>query len=251
VNTYSRTFALDTIEISRSHSDGRTVEAYAAVFNTPAEVRDQHGHYTEVISPTAFNKTLAERSKKVGVFYNHGYTLAGSPDMLGSVPIGTPLEIRADQRGLFTVTRYNRSALADSVLEAIRNGDITGQSFRGRIFQSTPNRVPSHRAGQPLPTVTRTELGLTEYGPTPMPVYETAAITAVRAEQIAASIAGLTEDERAELVRMLASTTPSGSETPATPEVGAGAEEPRKHSGRMEWIALRRSMREQGVLTRV
>lgn len=247
--TFLRTFALDDIQISRAHGDGRTVEAYAAVFDAPAEVRDQHGHYTEVISPSAFTKTLAERSRKVGVFYNHGYTMAGTPDMLGSVPIGTPVEIRADQRGLFTVTRYNKSALADSVLEAIRNGDITGQSFRGRIYQSTPNRVPTRRGAEALPVVTRTELGLTEYGPTPMPVYEGAAIMAVRAEQIAAGIVGLSDDERAELIRMLSSTTPSEPETTATPDVGAGAEEPRKHSGRMDWIALRRSMREQGVLT--
>jgi HK97 family phage prohead protease len=239
--TYARTFALDSIEISRSHSDGRTVEAYAAVFNSPAEVRDGHGHYTEVISPSAFAKTLVERAHKVGVFYNHGYNLAGQPDMLGSVPIGTPVEIKADTRGLFTVTRYNRSALAESVLEAIRNGDIRGQSFRGRIYQSTPLRVPRSRAGDPLPVVTRTELGLTEYGPTPSPVYESAAITAVRAEQIVASIAGLSDEERHELLRMLTSTTPPGPETStATPDSGAGSEEPRvAHSGR---LAIRRAL---------
>jgi HK97 family phage prohead protease len=249
VNTYSRTFALEDIQISRAHSDGRTVEAYAAVFDTPTEVMDQHGHYTEVIAPSAFNKTLAERARKVGVFYNHGYNLAGQPDMLGSVPIGTPVEIRADNRGLFTVTRYNKSALADSVLEAIRNGDITGQSFRGRIYKSTPQRVPGRRSGEPLPTVTRTELGLTEYGPTPSPVYEGAHILAVRAEQVAASIQGLDDEQRRALIRMLSSTTPREPETTATPNPGAGTEEPRPHSGRMEWIALRRSMREQGVLT--
>lgn len=248
--TFARTFALDSIEISRAHSDGRTVEAYAAVFDTPAEVRDGHGHYTEVISRTAFNKTLAERAGRVGVFYNHGYNLHGQPDMLGSVPIGTPVEIRADGRGLYTVTRYNRSPLAESVLEAIKAGDIRGQSFRGRIYQSSPGRVPPRRPGEPLPTITRTELGLTEYGPTPMPVYEGASIMAVRAEQIVAQIAGLTDEERTELVRML-STTPSGSETTATPDVGAGTEEPRTHSGRhaMRWIALRSALRTRGVLT--
>lgn len=240
MSLFDRTFALDSIEISRSHSDGRTVEAYAAVFNTPTEVRDQHGHYTEVISPTAFAKTLAERAHKVSVFYNHGYNLHGQPDMLGSVPIGQPVEIRADARGLFTVTRYNKSALAESVLEAIRAGDIRGQSFRGRIYQSTPHRVPGHRAGGPLPTVTRTELGLTEYGPTPSPVYADAQILAVRAEQIVAQIVGLSDDERHALLEMLRSTTPLGSETASTtPAVGAGTEEPHPHSGR---IAIRRAL---------
>ena len=39
--TYLRTWALDDIQISRSHGDGRTVEAYAAVFDTPTEINDR------------------------------------------------------------------------------------------------------------------------------------------------------------------------------------------------------------------
>ena len=38
-----RCVALDDIAIQRG-GDGRTVEAYAAVFDTPTEIRDQHGH---------------------------------------------------------------------------------------------------------------------------------------------------------------------------------------------------------------
>lgn len=230
MNLYSRSWALDSIEISRAHKDGRTVEAYAAVFGTPAEVVDQHGHYMEVISPSAFEKTLAERANRVGVFYNHGYTVHGTPSDLGSVPIGSPVEIRADERGLFTVTRYNNTPLAESVLEAIKAGDIRSQSFRGRIYQSNPGRGPFRKVGDSLTTVTRTELGLTEYGPTPSAVYEGAAILAVRAERI---VANLSDEERVELARMLASTTPSEPETPnATPDSGAGAGEPPQHSRR-------------------
>lgn len=239
---FERVFPLETIEITRS-GDGRTVEAYAAVFDQPAEVHDRLGHYLEVISRSAFDKTLIERGTKVGVYYNHGMTLHGSPSDLGSVPIGSPLEIVADRRGLRTITRYNRSALADSVLEAIRNGDIRGQSFRGRIYQSTPtDRAPRRRPGEALPTITRTELGLTEYGPTPDPIYVGAEILAVRsAVDVAAAIAELEADERADLVRMLASTTPTGPETPsATPATGAGAEGPHvMHPGRQADLARR------------
>jgi HK97 family phage prohead protease len=239
---FERVFALDAIEITRS-GDGRTVEAYAAVFDQPAEVLDTHGHYMEVISPGAFDKTIAERGTRVGVFYNHGMTVHGTPSDLGSVPIGSPREIVADGRGLRTITRYNRSALADSVLEAIRNGDIRGQSFRGRIFQSTPaGRAPRGRPGDPLPTITRTELGLREYGPTPEPVYVGAEILAVRSAAAAAQLlADLPADERAELLRMLASTTPTGPETPpATPDTGAGAEGPHLvHPGRQADLVRR------------
>ncbi len=163
-------------------------------------------------------------------------TLHGTPSDLGSVPIGSPEEIRPDGRGLRTVSRYNRSQLADAALEAIRNGDIRGYSFRGRIIQSTPTRVPRSRSGD-LPTVVRMELGLTEYGPTPMPAYAEAGIIAVRsAEVVAAELAAMSEEERAELIRMLSSATPLGDPAgdTATPIPGLGAEDsPRRHSGRL------------------
>lgn len=178
--TFTRSYPLDDIRV-RSGGDGRTVEAYAAVFNTPSEIHDRDGHYNEVISPSAFDKTIAERGGKFGVFYNHGLTLHGTPSDRHSMPIGTPVEVRADSRGVFTVTRYNRTPLADEVLEAIHGGAITGQSFSGRMIQSNPRRGPFRPRGGELPTVTRSEIALREYGPTPFPAYEDAAIVGIRA----------------------------------------------------------------------
>jgi len=59
---FDRAFPLEGIEIlSRAKGgDGRTVEAFAAVFDVPQEIRDEHGHYRERIAATAFNKTLAD-----------------------------------------------------------------------------------------------------------------------------------------------------------------------------------------------
>lgn len=225
---YARSWALDDIQILRAadgHSDGRTVEAYAAVFDTPTEITDQHGHYNEVISRTAFNRQIGLGIERVGVFYHHGLTIHGTPSDLGSVPIGSPLEIRADGKGLRTVTRFNRSPLADSVLEAIRAGDIKGYSFRGRIFKSNPSRVPKSRGGS-LPTITRTELGLTEYGPTPTPAYADAGILAVRALQMLASATSL----------------PNQAAPFATPDLGRGAEDqPPRHSDRLQRAARLRA----------
>jgi HK97 family phage prohead protease len=180
MTTFTRSYPLDDIRI-RSGGDGRTVEAYAAVFDTPSEIKDQDGHYNEVIGRSAFDKTIAERGGKFGVFYNHGMTLHGTPSERHSMPIGTPVEVRADQRGVFTVTKYNRTQLADEVLEAINSGAITGQSFSGRMIQSTPKRGPYRGRGGEIPTVTRSEIALREYGPTPFPAYEDASITNVRA----------------------------------------------------------------------
>jgi HK97 family phage prohead protease len=174
IETYSRTWDLEDIEIQRG-GDGRTVTAYAAVFGQDAEIRDQHGHYIERIDARAFAKTLQEtKPERIGVLYNHGMDATGRPNMLGSVPIGTPLEVKADGRGLLTITRYNHSEMADAVLAAIADGQIRGQSFRGRVFKSNRAR------GERLPIITRTELGLREYGPTHAPAYEGAGILAVR-----------------------------------------------------------------------
>lgn len=244
---FARSWALDDIQILRTadgHGDGRTVEAYAAVFDIPAEIRDQYGHYNEVIDRRAFNRTLAHGIDRVGVFYNHALTMHGTPaEGANSVPIGSPVDIRADGKGLRTITRFNRSDLADHVLEAIRNGDIKGYSFRGRIFKSNPQRVPKTRSGA-LPTVTRTELGLTEYGPTPTPAYQDAGILAMRStlEKI--------EAELAHLSRTISPSTPQDPDDDlATPDPGPGTEAPRDvHASRQkELLRLKRALRDRGL----
>jgi HK97 family phage prohead protease len=182
---YTRSFALDDITV-RAGGDGRTVEAYAAIFDTPSAIRDQDGDYSEVIDPTCFNRAIdrAARSNaglgSIPVMYNHGLTMWSTPSERHSVPIGVPEEIRADNRGLFTRTRFHRTQLADEVLEAIREGSIRAYSFSGRFDRSEPARRPGmkYRDGA---TVRRTESTLREFGPTPFPAYQDAAIVGVRA----------------------------------------------------------------------
>jgi HK97 family phage prohead protease len=190
---YMRLYPLEDIHILRSADggDGRTVEAFAAVFDDPAEIADHEGHYIEVIERAAFNKVLADASRARGgfpgsvkVLYNHGMTIQGTPSERFSMPIGVPVDIRAEQRGLLTRTRYNETALAEEILENIRAGSITSQSFTGRIVRSDPQlrRGDRHRpdsAGN-LRTVRRTELGLREYGPVLWPAYSGAEILGVR-----------------------------------------------------------------------
>ncbi|WP_041254779.1 hypothetical protein [Frankia sp. EAN1pec] len=73
-------------------------------------------------------------------------------------------------------------ALAGAVLELIRDGAISAQSFSGRIIRSDPP-PPSggyRRSGGKLPTVRRLEIDLREYGPAVFAAYEGAAIMNVR-----------------------------------------------------------------------
>lgn len=232
---YDRTFPLEDIEIVRAEQggDGRTVEAYAAIWDTPAEVNDKYGHYTERIARSAFDKFINERGNRdIPVYFNHGMTAAGTPSDIYSVPIGRSLEIRAESRGLWTLSRYNDGPDADRVLEAIRNGAITAQSFRGRVFKSDPpGPIKRSRTGE-LPMVTRTELGLTEYGPTPSAVYDGASILALRSR---ARMLGVDLDELVDELarRNTQPTTPhfdevedEEPEVDATPDQGAGTDEP-------------------------
>jgi uncharacterized protein len=227
-HTFDRVWQLDDIEIVRAGQggDGRTVVAYAAPFGVPTEIKDQHGHYMETIDRAAFNEAIAAGIHKVGVFYHHGMTLHGTPSDLGSVPIGSPLEIRADGKGLLTRTRYNKTELGESVLQAIKDGDLKGYSFRGPIRKSNPPRIARARSGAPLPTVVRMSLGLNEYGPTPTPYYADAKILAVRSAQAIAADPVARRELQAELARMLSRSTPQDQEREsATPTEGPGAED--------------------------
>jgi HK97 family phage major capsid protein/HK97 family phage prohead protease len=185
--TVTRAFPLDDIRIqSRGEGgDGRTVTAYAAVFLQPTEILDQDGHYTEQLDPASFHKTLQQRRKQVFCVYNHAKSLGGMPSDMWSVPIGVPVDMRSDQRGLLTVTRYNPDPASDRILEAIKSESLTGMSFTGVFLRSDPelqgpwSEYGPNRLGE-LPLVTRLEIALIEYGPTPIPAYDDAMIVGVR-----------------------------------------------------------------------
>lgn len=243
---YFRSFPLEDIHV-RSGGDGRTVEAYAAVFGVPAEVRDQDGHYMEEIDPAAFNKAISDaapqgtrRNWKVGVFYNHGMTIHGTPSERGAMPVGIPLEITADSRGVKTVTRYHRGEFCDEILDRIREGSLPGYSFTGDFRRSTPliprgGFRPDYRTGA-LTHVRRMESSLMEYGPTPFPIYAGAGITAMRADSLLGALAAATADPELSrrMISMLSASTPGE----PLPESGTPLDEeqpPRSrlvHSGR-------------------
>jgi HK97 family phage prohead protease len=241
---YMRLYPLEDMHIIRAADggDGRTVEAFAAVFGQEAEIHDHEGHYLEVIDGSAFNRAIDHASRARGgfpgavkVLYNHGMTIQGTPSERFSMPIGTPVDIRAEARGLLTRTRYSETPLADEVLESIRGGSITSQSFTGRIIRSDPalSRGDRYRprAGQ-LTTVHRTELGLREYGPVLWPAYSGAEILGVRMS----TPGGVPDPEEEQDDAELEAGTPSGEGSaagdPPAPDEGD------EHSARYHQHAL-------------
>lgn len=196
----TRSVALDDIHI-RAGGTGRDVVAYATVWMTPAEIIDSEGHYREQNAPDSMTKSIADRAGRIFSVYNHGKTLSGTPSDLHSVPLGKPLEIRADKTGLLTVTRYNKDPEAERILEAIKSGSLTGMSYTGVFLQSDPplrpfERYAPDRLGE-LTLVTRQEIALIEYGPTPIPAYAEAAVIGVRSRQSAERETITVSDSRA------------------------------------------------------
>lgn len=216
----ARTVPLLDYEIDRS-GDGRTVIAYAAAFNTTAEIRDHEGHYDEQINPAAFNKVLARSGSisNVQVHFNHGLTLWGTPSDRYSMPLGVPEEIKPDGRGLLTRTRYAPTELGDEVLELWKSGAIRGQSFRGATMQS---RTVSGMGPNGRPVIERLQLGLREYGPTPNPAYVDAGLVAVRS-QLLDQYEQLTDEERAELAALLAQSSSISPDPHGVPVDGPAA----------------------------
>ena len=246
MSMFTRAFPLEDIRI-RSDGDGRTVEAYAAVFNTPTEIHDRDGHYLEQIGPSGFNKAIKDAAPAgarsgwlTKVMYNHGRDMYGNSAAEYSMPLGVPLEVKADARGLLTVTRYARTALADNVLELIREGAISAQSFQGRFMRSdkpTPRGGFTPDSDGQLVTVTRQEVSLLEYGPTPFPAYQDAAVVGVR---------GLTVADLTELSELLA-THRAQAEATDTP-TGAVEDEPTDPGHLSRWVNNRALARKIGAL---
>lgn len=199
---FVRAVALDDIRI-RSGGTGRTVEAYAAIFDQPAEIVDADGHYYERNDRAAFTRTIQQHNMTFPVVYHHGLTLAGTPSDRGSVPIGVSKEIRVDRRGVLTISEYGTSQLADEVLESIRMGAVKAQSYGGRFLRSDPSRpLGGFRPGADgkLRTVTRLEVAMREFGPTPFPAFQGAAITGIRAQQVLGALLAAPADRRAALL---------------------------------------------------
>jgi HK97 family phage prohead protease len=212
-------------------AEGRTVEAYAAVFRSRVPIVDHQGEYDEEIEPTAFNRAIGHlrpqggrKDWRVGVFYNHAMTLHGTPSERFSVPIARATHIEADSTGLLTVAEYADTPTGGEILDLIKAGIIRAQSFTGAIYQSDPQlaRGQRHRPGRDgiRPLVRRQVLGLREFGPTPVPAYEDAEIVGVRAALLRAVL-----EDPAAIRSLLAPTLTTGVADPDDdPDAGQESE---------------------------
>jgi HK97 family phage prohead protease len=169
---------------TRTGGDGRTLEGYAAVFNTPTRIRDMQGDFDETILPGAFKRSLSERTPILQ--WDHG-----KDPRVGTVPIGAIQDLTEDSRGLHVRARLFDNTVVEPVRQAIEAQAVRGMSFRFGVPEG----------GDEWPTRDKRNVrdaDVHELGPVAFPAYDTTSVT------VRSMLAQLDPDEYRALVRELA-----------------------------------------------
>lgn len=135
--------------------EARTFEGYASTFGNVDQVGD-------IITPGAFAKTIQERFPKgdIKILWQH------------YEPLGMPIEIREDERGLYVKGRISKTALGDDALELMRDGVVNRMSIGITIVKADYDDQTGNRIIR--------EVKLWEFSPVTFPANEQAVITAVK-----------------------------------------------------------------------
>ena len=156
----------------RAAADGEKIaEIRFAVFDQWTEIRSPlEGHFLERIAPGAFKRTFTERARPLRVMYDHG-----QHPQVGTSPIGK-IKTLEETRSHATsdVALLDAPYVRDWVEPPLRAGEL-GASFRfspveGGTHEETPMKATSWNPDR-LPEVTRTDLTMHEFGPTPLGQY--------------------------------------------------------------------------------
>lgn len=192
-----------SFELDESESDGRTLVGYAAVFDHATTVRDALGEFDEVLKRGTFKRTIEGRWPVV--MFNHG-----NHPLIGDIPLGPLRSIAEDSKGLYVKAPISDNWLMEPVRDAIRDGAVTGMSFRFSVPKS--GETWETRDGQPdLRTIT--DADVFELGPVVFPAYEPTTAS-IRSRLDRLPVVGTAPE-----LRPSASRNPSG--TPRTPSAAA------------------------------
>jgi HK97 family phage prohead protease len=173
---------IKAVEFKSSDVSDRTFRGYASTWD-----EDRHG---DVIHMGAFKKTIQERGSRIKVLFNH------------NEPIGVPVSMHEDSKGLFVEAKISKTRLGDEVLELMRDGVIDQMSIGFSIPQgkSTFDDKGIRHIH---------EVKLYEFSPVTFPANESAIITGVKSltdmVQIAQSKGIDTKELKAALAEMLKS----------------------------------------------
>lgn len=192
-----------------AEGDGRTLRGYAAVFGEATEIDSWEGIFTESIRKGAFRKTIREQTPVLQ--FDHG-----RHPLIGSLPIGSIVDLREDDEGLYVEARITDNWLMAPVRDAIAEGSVNGMSFRfevvreqwrdanGKVLRDDEIGPLLWQPGDRGPLQRELiELKCRELGPVVFPAYAGTSVS-VRARDVADGLAadeGLTRQIRASLAR--------------------------------------------------
>lgn len=149
-------------------TDGRTLEGYAAVFNTPTRIAAVGGDFEEVILPGAFVRSLAQRTPVLQ--FDHG-----KDPKIGGVPIGSIESLAEDEQGLHVRARLYDHPDIERLRQAIAGKSITGMSFR---FQVPKNGDTwTKRSDDALELREIRDADIHELGPVVFPAYDSTSVS--------------------------------------------------------------------------
>lgn len=194
-------------------SDGLTIDGYGAVFNSPTRINSWEGEFDEQLAPGAFRKSLRERTPIMQ--FDHGHH-----PLLGSLPLGRWDTVEEDEQGLHVVGRLSDNWLVEPFRDAIRDGGVTGMSFRFSVVNEVWTDAHGkklrddelaemlwHGAGDRGPILrTLKEVKVSEVGPVTWPAYDSTSV-GVRSADTVIDLGRLdlrTPDARADLARAVA-----------------------------------------------
>ena len=147
----------------RATSEGRTIEGLAAPFNSPAEIRDAFGTYTETILPGAFTRTIQDRAGKIKLLASHDRQ---------SFPLGNIPRLWEDQTGLRMEAQVANTTAGNDALTLIRENVANGLSIGFNVVRQTWNEDYTARD--------ISEIRLAEISLVAEPAYADAGVTGVR-----------------------------------------------------------------------
>jgi HK97 family phage prohead protease len=191
--------------------DGLTMEGYAAVYDTDTAIDSWEGVFTERLRRGVFRNSL-RGGRKPMLQYDHG-----RHPLIGSIPIGAIRDLYEDDQGLFVRARLTDNWLVQPIRDAIRDGGVTGMSFRfeplrdewrdgdGKVIkdQAELSRLLTAPGARGPLQRTLIEVRLLELGPVAWPAYAETSV-AVRSAATDAVMTALDDPVvRAEVARAL------------------------------------------------
>ena len=159
------------------NTGARTFAGYASTFDADLG--------NDIISKGAFNKTLKERGDRVKILWQH------------ADPIGKPLSMNTDSKGLFVEGKISKTRLGDEAVELMNDGVIDQMS----IGFSIPSGK-SERDSKGMRLIN--EVKLFEFSLVTFPMNENAFVTSIKSVKAAIQSGTYDHTELKELADALA-----------------------------------------------